>query len=147
MILSVLATLAVPAYFDRHEITLEKAAVLLARDLRAAQNRAAIWREPLTFQFERAGYRVLHEDGSVADGPLGRPFVRDYARDAVFEDVWVEHASFGDDAVLLFRDDGEAAEAGDVVLERNGHRRHLRVRRRTGHVSILDSTSGFRDRR
>src|SRR5215204_5902831 len=38
---ALLAGLIIPAFFGRHTVTLDNAALLLARDLRAVQNRAA----------------------------------------------------------------------------------------------------------
>ena len=43
------AGLAIPAYFGRSEVTLENAAILLAKDLRAAQNRSAFMADVTPF--------------------------------------------------------------------------------------------------
>ena len=87
MLIAIVASLAVPSWFDRSEVTLENACVLLARDLRLAQNRAAVLGEETVVEFSTAGtgYTVYDPWGKTIMHPrTRRPFHRDYAADGVF---------------------------------------------------------------
>lgn len=135
--MGLLATICIPAYFNRPEVTLEKAGTLLARDIRSTQNRAAIWHKRLGMRFHRTGYDVVDESGRVVRGPMDQPFRRNYAIDAVFEDVEVAHVSLGGDSELWFDARGEAEESGSVVLRYyEGHARTISIVKRTGRVNI-----------
>ena len=59
--IAVVAGIAIPMHFGRSEVTLENAAILLARDLRAAQNNAAYMGRTMTISFD--------EEGAWMDGP------------------------------------------------------------------------------
>lgn len=147
-LLSVVASLAVPAYFERSEVTLENACILVARDLRAAQNRAAYMGEPSVFSFDvaRNGYEVRDEFGTTLRNPAtGEPFLRGFAFDGVFEGVRLESAHFGDDATLVYDRRGVAREEGTVVLTFHGDRRVLRVEAPSGAITIQGSSSGWSD--
>lgn len=144
--LSIVAAVAVPAYFARGEITLENASVLLARDLRAAQNRSAYLGEPAWITFLEDGYRVTDMQDAVIRNPrTDRPFDRRYSHDGVFRGVRVHKVRFGEDHVLPYDEKGEPLEGGTIVLEFRGDTRELRVEKRTGKVRIIDSTSGWKD--
>ncbi len=135
--MGLLATICIPAYFNRPEVTLDKASALLARDMHSAQNRAAIWRKRLGMRFHRHGYDVVDEAGRVVQGPMSQPFRRNYAIDAVFEDVELQHVGLGGDSELWFDARGEAEEDGVVVLRyHDGHARTVAIARRTGRVTI-----------
>ena len=148
MVLSGVAAFAIPAYFERSEITLENACVLLARDLRAAQNRSAYMGEPAVFVFdaEEHRYEVLDEFGDVIRNPTTmEPFVRHYPFDGVFDGVEIVEAAFGDDTTLIFDKRGEAQEGGYVILSFRGDQRRLELSKGTGRINVLGSTSGFVD--
>lgn len=131
------AGLAIPAYFGRHEVTLDNAAILLAQELRMAQNRSAYLGVDSVFAFEGDGWRVLDLAGQVVRRPgAGPPFERDLAADGVFEGVRVERVDLGADAALVFDRYGRAQEDGEIVLAYAGERREVRVDARTGLVSI-----------
>ena len=131
------AGLAIPAYFGRHGVTLDNAALLLAQELRMAQNRSAYLGVESVFAFEGDGWRVLDLAGKVVRRPGAGPlFERDLAADGVFEGVRVERVGFGEDAALVFDRYGRPQEAGEVVLGYRGEQRQVRVAPRTGIVSI-----------
>lgn len=147
-VVSIVAAVAVPAYFERSEVTLENASILLAADLRAAQNRAAYMGEPCVFVFdpEQNAYEVLDEFGTLLRNPGTRePFVRGYALDGVFQGVHIEEARFGDDAELTFDRRGMPEEDGFVVLSFRGDRRVLHLTSGTGALRIEGSSSGWHD--
>lgn len=148
LVLSVVASLSIPAYFARSEVTLENASILLAQDLRAAQNRAAYMGEPSLFAFDLAtnGYEVRDEFGALIRNPTTRqPFVRCYSLDGVFDGVEIRSARFGDDQTLVFDKRGSALESGEIELVFGSDRRVLRIAKGAGTVHIEGTTSGWRD--
>ena len=145
-VMGIVATLSLPAYFNRPSVTLEKASLLLARDLRAAQNRAAIWRQRLGFRFNDHGYQVVDENGAVVLGPLSQPFRRDYEVDAVFEGVEVLNLDFGGKQELWYDAHGESESGGSLTLRYLGdHVRRIAITKRTGRISIQGTSSDYTD--
>ncbi len=142
MLLSLLAitvgaSIAIPAFFERPDVTLDNACVLLTRDLRAAQNRAAYLRQPLVFRFEEDGYRVTDSRGGPALAPCGpRTLDRSYGENTIFEGVSIETVELGEDSSLVFTARGDATEGGRVILEFRGHRRWVEVERCSGLTRI-----------
>ena len=147
LVLTAIAAIAVPRYFER-DVTLENGAVLLANDLRAAQNRAAFSGQILFLRFfeDGDGYEVVGQDGEpIADPRTGRPFVRVYSSDGVFEGLRIVELHLNDEFTLMFTPSGETSSQLDCVLEFQDETRHLSAARSTGIVTIEDSTSGFED--
>lgn len=148
IVISALAAVVIPVFFLRPEVTLENASVLLAHDLRTAQNRSAYLAEPSRFEFfaDGDGYRVVGPKGQVVENPTtGLPFVRRYSEDAIFRGVRVIEASCGGDRVLEYDKGGQALEKARIVLAFRGETRTLELARGSGRVTILGSTSGFVD--
>ena len=146
--LSVGAALAIPYFFGRDIVTLENGAVLLARDLRAAQNRAAHSRESLFLRFfaDGDGYEVVTKSGSpIQDPRTGRPFVRRYSTDGVFEGLTIESVEAGPDRTLVLSALGATSDELVAHLSFMGAARTLRAARTTGRVEIEGSTSEFLD--
>ena len=146
--LSGVAALAIPAYFERSEITLENACVLLAKDLRAAQNRSAYMGEPALFTFfaEEDRYEVFDAFGDRIRNPTTmQPFVREYPFDGVFQGVEIVEVDFGPDATLIFDKRGVALEGGSVVLAFRGDRRRVVVTKESGRIVLEGSTSEWTD--
>lgn len=147
-LISIVAAIAIPVHFSRGDVTLENACVLMARDLRAAQNRSAYLGVASTFFFpaDGTGYQVSDARGSLVRNPrTDQPFTRDYTRDAVFEGVSVLEVRFGPDRSLQFDEQGLASESGEVVLAYRGETRILSIRELSGEVTIIGSTSGWHD--
>jgi len=148
VLLSLVAALAIPAYFERAEITLENACVLLAQDLRAAQNRSAYMGEPaiVVFDEEGDGYEVRNEFGELIRNPTTlEPFLRRYRFDGVFQGVEIVEVAFGTDASFAYDKRGVAQESGTVVLGFRGDLRTLHVAKGSGRIEIEGSTSGWID--
>jgi Tfp pilus assembly protein FimT len=148
MCIAILASVAIPMHFGRSDITLENACVLLARDLRTAQNNAAFTGRPMTVIFDEdgGGYRVLDESGALVQNPrTDLPFERRYGSDAVFRGVHVRMVDFGKDRSLAFDPHGFATEKGRVMLTFGDDARELFVSRDTGNVTIIGSTSHWAD--
>lgn len=137
LLLSVVAALAIPAFFERQEITLENAARILTRDLRSAQNTAA-WRNVwvgLRFDEDGEGYTTVE----LPEGP-GGPAIelegRRFSRDAVFEGVWVGFVAFGEDRTIAYDERGHPSEDGSVQLLFKGDARVLMVDTPSGRISV-----------
>lgn len=139
VVLSIVASFAIPAWFSRSEVTLDNAALLLASDLRDVQNRAAYQGRRLRVEFfeKGNGYRAIDENGELMSALLGPgPFVRDYQHDAVFEDVTVLRTALGGDRIQAFDDRGRAEEAGSITLGHRGEVRVLHIAKQSGLIEI-----------
>jgi hypothetical protein len=147
--ISIVAAVAIPAYFARSEITLENASVLLAQDLRAVQNRSAYLGQPawVSFLKDQDGYEVIDGSGELIRNPrTDRPFERRYSQDGVFRGVRVCEVSVGKDDTLAYDELGRPLAEGKIVLEFLGDTRVLLVEKRTGKVRIVGSSSDWKDR-
>lgn len=148
VLMSAGAAIAIPRFFGRDVVTLENGAVLLARDLRTAQNRAAFSREPLFLRFfeNGDGYEVVRKSGTpIKDPRTGRPFSRHYSIDGVFEGLSIESVDAGDDRTIVLSALGETSDPLTVKLAFMGHHRVVHAARSTGLVTIEGTTSGFLD--
>ena len=153
---STVAALAIPAFFSRPSITLENASVLLARDLRTAQNRSAYLAEESRMEFLRdgSGYRVTDLSGEVVRNPrTGEDFERIYPSDGVFRGVTVTDVWAGDDWTVNFDDRGlptESAPRDPQVRRRGARPEHGRVPRQgddPGFDQRMDRRGGLTARR
>jgi Tfp pilus assembly protein FimT len=131
------AGLAIPLWFSRHEVTLDNAALLLLRDLRAAQSRAAILGVPLELELEEHGWRARFHDGSqVLRAGSDEPLVRALNADGVFEGVTLAAIQFGADSAVDFGSIGEWIESGSVELRFRGEVRRLVLTAPRGDIEI-----------
>ena len=149
VVVSMVAAMAIPAYFAEPSVTLENASVLLARDLRAAQNRSAYMAEAGRFVFRRDGdgYVVTDRKGSVIVNPRTHgPFYRRYGSDGVFRGVKVSDVHAGRDWTLMYDDRGRPIESARITLTYEDDIRVVVVEKGSGDVTILGSTSGWNDR-
>ena len=138
-VLGVAASLAIPAWFHRPDVTLENAAHLLAQDLRDVQNRATLAHFAMEVRFEPDGdgYRAVRTNGEPLNAPVGDgPFVRTYSRDAVFRGVRVLRVDFEGAEAMRFDRRGSAVTTGEIVLGFRGEERTVHVDRRTGRLYV-----------
>jgi Tfp pilus assembly protein FimT len=138
-LITVVAAIAIPLFYSRPAVTLDNAAILLARDLRAAQNEAVHRRKDVYAHFfgDGSGYRVFDESGEALKNPTGSgELVRRYTADAVFEGVRVASVEFGPRHMARFTPDGLAVRGGVVVLEFRGDQRILTLAEGSGLVEI-----------
>lgn len=146
VLIAVIATLAVPAFFNRSEVTLENAAVLFARDLRAAQNRAAYLARDVRVGFLENGDGYWIDDTKRDDGAVPVPYLtRSYSENAVFEGVTITDVALGDGADLVYTERGIARTGARITLSYDGDLRIVIVDAETGSLSILGTTSGYLD--
>lgn len=148
LVLSLLAATTIRYYFSRADVTLENAAILLARDLRAAQHRSVFLEELSLFTFNAAGdgYSVTDERGVPAKNPqTGQAFERLYPDDGVFHGVAIVAAVAGTDRTLVIDAHGMPDENLEVTLVYHEERRTVLMERGTGHITIGGSTSGWTD--
>lgn len=136
--LAVVATIAIPAWFERGEVTLNNAAALLADDLELAQSLALGAAEPVDFYFEGNGYRAVGPDGEPLTHPRnGQPFVRDYDRDAVFQGVSLREANVGGGMPLRFDSRGFVSGGALVRVAFEGDERLIRIEAPQGTIRLV----------
>jgi len=136
---TIVATLAVPAWFDREEVTLDNAVKLLAQDLRDAQDRAAYGHKEIEVRFFESGdgYCVVDASGQQMAAPVGGgPFERTYSRDAVFRGVSISYVDLNGGRELHFDDRGFALEEGSIHVHYKNGTRVLRIHSYTGLIEI-----------
>jgi hypothetical protein len=133
---ALIAGVAIPTFFARHAVTLDNAAILLARDLRSVQNRAAHLGQSTTLAFDAHGWRAFDA--------LGRPLKRFASdelierrldADAVFEGVTLEELRFAESAVR-FDASGRPDRGGSLEVAYRGERRRLLLSPTDGHVTL-----------
>jgi Tfp pilus assembly protein FimT len=142
----VVSVLAIPGFFGRPEITLDRAALLLASDLRFAQNEAALSQRPTEVWFDPLGdgYELLYEGGELVDNPVGGgPLVRRYSRDAIFRGVRVTVEE--QPGKVRFDASGFALDRLAVLLEYEGEGRRLHLTRGSGMMEIEGLAREWRD--
>ena len=147
-LLTVIAAIAIPLFYGRASITLDSAAILLARDLRVAQNTAVFREKDVIVQFlpEGDGYRVYDEFGAMLPNPTGGgDFVRRYSQDGVFEGVELEYLDVGPNRSVHFTQGGVALHGAEVHLRFGGERRKLTVEPTTGLVTLEGLRRSWRD--
>lgn len=145
-IVAFLAGLVIPAFFSRHDVTLDNAAILLARDLRAVQNRAAHLGQEVSLRFDVHGWQALDERGQ----PLTRfasseRIERRLDADAVFEGVTLEAIDFGADSQVEFDRSGHPMASGSLEVAFRDQRRHLSLEASSGRVTITGLTRSWND--
>ncbi len=137
VLVGVIAVIAIPTYFNRHDVTLDNACRLLSRDIRSLQNRAALDKQELRLEFNPDGWRALDSHG-VPVGGVGEtvPIVRRFAGEGVFVGVVVESFELGPDKLLGIDTRGLVTEHAEVELSFRGERRRLRIHRGSGEVGV-----------
>lgn len=146
VLLSGWAAWVISTHFRAPEVTLENAAVLLAQDIRTAQNRSAYLGEPASLLFDEVGYRLVDARGRVVRHPRTQlPFVRDWSMDAVFEGVELGLADFQGEPKVEFDRVGAISSGGRVSILYRDDERTLLVDPGSGRLQIPDSSSEWSD--
>ena len=135
--LGVLVCLGIPLFFARPQVTLHNASELVESEIRAAQNRAAWLRRPLTLVFTADGYRALDPEGQpIRRMPNGRFLERSFRQDGVFEGVFFREIDLGGDTELVFSERGEADSAGRLVLAFENAECEMTIEQGTGQIHM-----------
>jgi prepilin-type N-terminal cleavage/methylation domain-containing protein len=115
VVLTIVALVAIALHFDRPEISLERAARLLAADLRLAQTRAIVDARESSVAFDPQGF------GWTPQEPDGDLPPRRLDSDAIFEGVRLAPGSLPAQGLLAF--DARGTPSADVALqlEFDGH--------------------------
>jgi hypothetical protein len=140
------AAISIWAYFSRPEVTLDNAALLLARDMRIAQNRALLLRHPvyLVFYKEGDGYRVVDDlqESSIARQGYER-IERRFSRDAIFEGVKILRVGLGSNDCIAFPSDGGPMPSGRLMLSYGNETRALEIEDGTGRILLSDHSTAL----
>jgi prepilin-type N-terminal cleavage/methylation domain-containing protein len=143
-VVTIIAAISIWAYFARPEVTLDNAALLLARDMRIAQNRAVLLRHPvyLVFFKEGDGYRIVDELEESAFSRAGFERVeRCFSRDAIFEGVKILHLGLAANDRVVFPPDGGEPPAGRLMLSYGSETRTLEIEGGTGRILLTERAS------
>ncbi|MEE2939310.1 MAG: type II secretion system protein [Planctomycetota bacterium] len=139
VVLGVAASVGIPSYFGRPDVTLTSAAELLARDLREVGGRAAVYREALQLRFDDdgGGYSAADRSGQLLVSPHGAgPFVRRYDVDAVFRGVTIEALEPETPRSVTFDATGTASHSIAVTIGYRGETRVVTLAARTGLIAV-----------
>lgn len=130
---TVVATVAIHAWFGRAEVTLHNAAELLAGDLRRMQTQAALQRAQIEVHFhaDGGGYHA-----QVTKGAGTIEGTRRYPMDAVFEDVRVASVRVARGGMLIFDSHGRASSDATITLVQHGVARSVVVDASAMHVAV-----------
>ncbi len=138
-LLAVVSAVAIPAWFARPDITLDNATILLAEDLREAQNRAAFGHRFIDVVFlpDGDGYEVRGDDARPIEARVGSgPFRREYSRDAVFRGVRLQVVSGAPEGKLSYDRLGFLAQPAKLTLAYRGERSTIDLEERTGKITV-----------
>lgn len=147
-LITLLAVVAIPLFYGRPGVTLDSAAILLAKDLRYAQNLAVERGIEMSLEFapDASGYRVTDAHGRPVPNPLGSgELARDYRRDAVFEGVTIESVQLGPTPRARFSPTGLALQGGTIRLAYRSHQRTLHLQAGTGLIDLEGLTRPWTD--
>jgi hypothetical protein len=145
---TIIAATAIPAWFGQGEITLEHAAILFARDVRAVQNHAVITGHDIEFEFlpEGDGYRAVDELGrAVILYSDGIPLARRYNMDGVFQGVRVHSITLEKRGPLKYNSNGFALNGGQIILSLGEEHSIITISPESGWVSIEGLSKPWRD--
>ena len=145
---TLIAATAIPAWFGRGDVTLEQAAILLARDLRAVQNQAVIVGRNIELEFlpDGDGYKAIDElGGEVTLYSDGIPLARRYNADGVFQGVRVRSVTLEEAGPIKYSPSGYALNGGQIVLSLREERIIVSISPESGWVSIEGLSKPWQD--
>ena len=138
-LITIASVIAIPAFYSQPGVTLDNAAVLLARDMRYAQNAAVLIGEEtwLVVDENGDGYSVMRADGELLQNPIGGgELVRTYSADAIFEGIDIPHVDSDVDRTFRFNRHGFCLQRGQVELRYGDRVRILCVKQGSGRITI-----------
>lgn len=136
LLVTIVATVSIWAWFSRAEITLVKAAQLLVEDLRLAQAQAAMMRQPVevVFHADSGGYHIVARESDGVLPTAANP--RAYSVDAVFEGVEILTRRMPANR-LVFDERGRIGQDVSIMLVYRGESRTV-VAQADGMVVLAD---------
>jgi prepilin-type N-terminal cleavage/methylation domain-containing protein len=137
VLVTLVATASIWAWFSRAEITLVKAADLLVEDLRLAQTHAIYLHAPVEVVFhpDATGYHVVLPEHDEFLPSAERP--RSYPADAVFEGVRIQVQRLPDENRLVFDPRGRIERDASITLSFRGEARTI-LARADGTIRVAD---------
>ena len=145
---TLVAAIAIPAWFGQGDVTLQRAAILLARDLRAVQNHAVVSGRRVQIDFLPAGdgYHALDDFGDpVVLYRDGVPLARRYNTDGVFDGVRVHSVILKDDEPLIYDPNGFVLSSGQITLSLGEERVVVYISPESGWVAIEGLSKPWQD--
>ena len=137
--LTIFSLIAIPAFYARPAVTLDNAAILLAHDLRHAQNEAAVLQVDtrMVFREDGDGYELLTQTGRPLPNPVGGgDLFRKYSRDAIFEGVRIASIEGLKENTLHFGANGFCLGRADIELHYEDEVRVLHIAKNSGMIEI-----------
>ena len=137
--LTIFSLVAIPAFYARPAVTLDNAALLLAHDLRYAQNEAAILQldTRVVFREDGDGYELVTATGRPLPNPVGGGnLLRKYSRDAIFEGVRIVSVEGLEEGTLSFGANGFCLGRADIELHYEDEVRVLHIAKNSGMIEI-----------
>ena len=138
-LITLASVIAIPAFYSQPGVTLDNAAVLLARDLRYAQNAAVMIGQQtlLVIDEDGDGYCVRRASGGYVENPIGGgPLVRKYSADAIFEGIEIPNVDGPEGRIFRFDRHGFCLQRGQMELRYGDRVRILRLKRGSGRITI-----------
>jgi Tfp pilus assembly protein FimT len=146
-VVALFSCIAIPLFFGQPKVTLDSAAILLAQDLRLAQNEAVLASQTTSLALDENGdgYAIEYSSGRVLANPVGGEDLRRvYSFDAIFRGVQIEAVK--DSASLVsFSRDGFSLNGASFRLEYGDETRLVHVAKGNGEISIDGLHSPFDD--
>ena len=142
ILIALVASFSISAFFDRSEVTLENAVKLLAEDLHLAQSRAAYLQEPVECVVAEDGDGYSFVDTGRSDAAHSSVYplpLRRYSVDAVFEGVRIDGRELGSSRRIRFDEKGHAQASGAVTLSYRGDSRRVEIEAGQGRVRFPDT--------
>lgn len=139
VVLALVASLAIPSWFDGSGRTLANATRLLAHDLREAQNRAAFFGQGtrVVFRADGDGYSIENDQGEPEEAPLGGgDYERTYSFDGIFRGVIIDRIDLGGDRTIAYDGCGRADTDGVLLVSFRDNSLLLRITGGSGLIEI-----------
>lgn len=137
-VVGIFSCLAIPYFFSQPKITLDSATILLAQDLRLAQNEAVLASQTtsLVVDSDGDGYAITYPSGEVIPNPVGGGDLhRSYSYDAIFRGVQIQPVK-DSPLKISFSRDGFSLNGVSFRLKYEGETRLVHVAEGNGEISI-----------
>ena len=145
-LITLLASIAIPSFFGRADVTLDNAAELLASDIRSGQNRAAFLKRQVSLHFYDAGDGYwIDDEVSIKNAEAPLIANRIYSENAVFEDVRISDVARTEAGPIQFGTNGTATNSARITLSLGEATRTLTISAPIGRLTIEGTTRAWVD--